>query len=296
MAVKTKSVLKDPAVNIPALGVGLGLRRAHFGALLQDLPDEIEWFEIAPENYMEIGGALYRDFCRLREQRTVVAHSISLSLGSLDPLNKTFLRQLKKFIREHRIPLASDHICFSSYHQVQFDDLLPLPFTEEAVRHIAKRIRYVQEFLEVPYAVENISYYAPSGAAEMSEPEFIRAVIEESGAQLLLDVNNIYVNSVNHHFDPYDYLRQMPLDRLAYVHVAGHRLKRPTFILDNHGAAVITPVWQLLEALAAMTPLTSVMIERDNNIPPLKEMISELNDVNAIIRCDKKEKHRRVAG
>lgn len=292
----TRSVPKVPAVDIPSLGVGLGLRRAHFGALLQHLPDEIEWFEIAPENYMEIGGALYRDFCRLREQRIVIAHSISLSLGSLDPLNKTFLKQLKKFIREHHIPLASDHICFSSYHQVQFDDLLPLPFTEEAVKHIAKRIRYVQDFLEVPFAIENISYYAPAGAPEMSEPEFVRAVIKESGAWLLLDVNNVYVNSVNHRFDPYDYLQQMPLDRIAYVHVAGHRLKRPTFILDTHGAAVVTPVWKLLTHLAEMTRLSSIMIERDNNIPPMKEMLTELQDVHAIVSAQKQERKSRVAG
>lgn len=284
------------AVDSPALGVGLGLRRAHFGALLQHLPDEIEWFEIAPENYMEIGGKLYRDFCRLREQRTVVAHSISLSLGSLDPLNKTFLKQLKKFIREHRIPLASDHICFSSYHQVQFDDLLPLPFTAEAVKHIAKRIRYVQEFLEVPFAVENISYYAAPGAEEMSEPEFIRAVIEESGAYLLLDVNNVYVNAVNHKFDPYDYLQQMPLDRIAYVHVAGHRLKRPTFILDTHGASVVTPVWKLLARLAQRTTLSSVMIERDNNIPSLQDIVSELKDVYTILETTTQERRRRVTG
>lgn len=293
---KTRSVLKVPAVKPLALGVGLGLRRAHFGALLQNLPDAIEWFEVAPENYMEIGGALYRDFCRLREQRTVIAHSISLSLGSLDPLNKIFLKQLKKFIREHRIPLASDHICFSSYHQVQFDDLLPLPFTEEAVKHIAKRIRYVQDFLDVPFAVENISYYAPPGAAEMSEPEFVRAVVEEADAWLLLDVNNIYVNSVNHQFDPYDYLRQIPLERIAYVHVAGHRIKRPTFILDTHGAAVVTPVWQLLEQLAEMTSLSSVMIERDNNIPPIKEMLRELQNVHALVGAKKQETKRRVAG
>jgi uncharacterized protein (UPF0276 family) len=275
--------------NIPALGVGLGLRRAHFNALLGHPPRELEWFEIAPENYMEIGGWVYRDFLKLTEIRPVITHSVSLSLGSIDPLNRTFLKQLKKFIRDHGIPMASDHICFSSFNQVQFDDLLPLPFTEEAVKHISKRIKQVQEILEVPFAAENISYYAPSGAPEMSEPDFIRAVIEESGAWLLLDVNNLYVNSVNHGFDPVEYIRKMPLDRIAYVHMAGHWKKKEGFLIDTHGEEVIFPVWKLFDTLASMTELRSVMIERDSNIPPVEELVVELNHVHEIL-----EKHRRT--
>jgi len=269
----------------------LGLRREHFGSLLNALPAEISWFEIAPENYMEIGGKVYRDFCQLAEKIPVVAHSVSLSLGSLDPLNRNFLKQLKNFIRTHHLPLASDHICFSSYQQVQFDDLLPLPFTEEAVKHISKRIRQVQEILEVPFAVENASYYAPAGApdpAYIKEEAFISAIIKESGALLLLDVNNIYVNSVNHRFDPYAYLKALPLDRIAYVHMAGHRRKKKDFILDTHGAGIIHPVWRLLDELARMTELPAVMIERDDNIPPLKELVTELNQVYSILKRNQK--------
>ncbi|HSA59058.1 MAG TPA: DUF692 domain-containing protein [bacterium] len=269
----------------------MGLRREHYGSLLTALPPELQWFEVAPENYMEIGGKVYRDFCELAERVPVVAHSVSLSLGSLDPLNRPFLKQLKKFIRTHQVPLASDHISFSSYHGVQFDDLVPLPFTGEAVRHIAKRIRQVQDFLEIPYAVENISYYAPAGAAEMTEWDFVRAVVEESGAGLLLDVNNIFVNSVNFGFDPLDYLRALPLDRIAYVHIAGHRRKRKDFILDTHGAEIVTPVWRLLDELAAMTPLPGIMIERDANIPPLEEILDEVRHVQRIL----KEAHAHAA-
>jgi len=284
--------------DIPALGVGLGLRRAHFGALLANPPSEIEWFEIAPENYIEIGGWVHRDFERLAAIRPIAVHSVSLSLGSLDPLNRPFIKLLKEFIRQHQIPLASDHICFSSYHGVQFDDLLPLPFTWEAVKHIAKKIKRVQETLEVPFAVENISYYAPSGAPEMSEPEFIRAVIEESGALLLLDVNNIYVNSINHDFDPYDYLKQMPLDRIAYVHVAGHFHKKTDFIIDSHGEAVEAPVWKLLDYLAGITSLPAVMIERDQEIPPLEDLVGELSQIHAILNKHGRdqEKIRHVFG
>jgi uncharacterized protein len=275
----------------PQLGIGLGLRREHYGSLLSNFPSELQWFEVAPENYMEIGGKVYKDFCELAERIPVVAHSVSMSLGSLDPLNKTFLKQLRAFIRRHKIPLASDHICFSSFHGVQFDDLVPLPFTWEAVRHIAKRIRQVQDFLEVPYAVENVSYYAPAGAAEMTEWDFVRAVVEESGAGLLLDVNNIYVNSVNFGFDPEAYLRAMPLNKIAYVHIAGHRRKRKNFILDTHGSEIVSPVWEILDKLAAMAPIPGIMIERDANIPPLEEILEEIRHIQKIL----KEPHSHAA-
>lgn len=247
--------------------------------------------EVAPENYMDIGGKIYRDFCAVAERVPILAHSISLSLGSLDPLDKKFLKTLKVFIRRHQIPLASDHICFSSYRGVKFDDLFPLPFTKEAVRHIARRIKQVQDFLEIPYAVENPSYYAPCGAPEMSEAEFIRAVIEESGAYLLLDINNVYVNSVNHHFDPEEYLTALPLDRIAYVHIAGHYRKRKNFILDTHGAAIINPVWELLDALAGQTEIHSILIERDNNIPPLNELKPEIELAHQILAKQKQVRH-----
>ena len=267
----------------PRLGVGLGLRREHFGSLLDRLPPEIEWFEIAPENYIEIGGKIHRDFIRLSQKLPIVSHSVSLSLGSLDPLDRDFLKKIKKFIRTYDIPMASDHVCFSSFKNVQFDDLLPLPFTAETIRHISKKIRQTMDILEVPFAVENISYYAPNGAPEMKEEEFISAIVEESGALLLLDVNNIYVNSVNHGFDPSAYLKAMPLDRIAYVHIAGHKKKRPDFLLDTHGDDIIDPVWRLLDELAAMTPLPAVMIERDGNIPEIEHLVEELKTVRRIL-------------
>lgn len=272
------------AHSFRALGVGLGLRREHYGSLLSNLPSELQWFEVAPENYMEIGGKVYRDFCELAERIPIVAHSVSMSLGSLDPLNKTFLKQLKKFIRTHKIPIASDHICFSSYKGIQFDDLVPLPFTWETVRHISKRIRQVQDFLEIPYAVENVSSYVPVGKAEMTEWDFVRAVVEESGAGLLLDVNNIYVNSVNFGFDPELYLKAMPLDKIAYVHVAGHLRKRKNFILDTHGSEIINPVWKILDRLAEMTEVPAVMIERDANIPPLEDILEEIRHIQKILK------------
>lgn len=239
---------------------------------------------------MDIGGKVYRDFCELSERIPIVAHSVSMSLGSLDPLNRPFFNSLKKFIRRHKIPLASDHISFSSFNGVQFDDLLPLPATEESVRHISKRIRQVADILEVPFAVENPSYYAPAGApdpAYLREEDFISAVIKESGALLLLDVNNIYVNSVNHRFDAYSYLKKLPLDRIAYVHMAGHYRKKEDFILDTHGSEIIHPVWRLLDTLAGSTELPGVMIERDDDIPPIEELSKELRQAHTIL-----QKHR----
>jgi uncharacterized protein (UPF0276 family) len=273
--------------KLPQLGIGLGLRRPHYSGLLSSLSEykkDLQWLEVAPENYMDIGGPLYREFCEIAERLPIVFHSVGTSLGSLDPLDRDFLKKLKIFIRKHKIPLASDHICFSSYHGVQFDDLLPLPFTDEAVRHVAKRVCQVQDFLEIPYAVENISYYAPAGAAEMTEWDFVKNVVEESGAWLLLDVNNIYVNSVNFGFDPLDYLKAMPLDRLAYVHIAGHRQVRKNFILDTHGADVIAPVWTILDQLARLAPkIPGIMIERDANIPPLDELLDEVRHMKKIL-------------
>ena len=285
MAVKTKN----------SFGVGLGLRREHFSSLLNSyadcFPPEISWFEVAPENYMDIGGKVYRDFLKLSEKVPVLAHSVSMSLGSLDPLNRPFLKKLKQFIRTHKIPLASDHISFSSYKGVQFDDLLPLPATEESVKHISKRIRQVADMLEVPFAVENASYYAPCGAPDMSEEEFVSAIIEESGALLLLDVNNIYVNSVNHKFDPDAYLKNLPLDKVAYVHIAGHWKKKDDFILDTHGDTIIEPVWDLLDTLASLTHLPGVLIERDDDIPPLEDMFVELGRAQSIL-----DKHQHSQG
>lgn len=269
----------------------MGLRREHFGSLLSSLPSEVEWFEVAPENYLEIGGRVYRDFCELTERVPVVFHSISLSLGSLDPLDRNLLKLISKAIKKHKVPMASDHICFSSYNQVQFDDLLPLPFTWEAVRHTAKRIKMVQEILEVPFAVENISYYAPCGAPEMTEADFIRAVIEESDALLLFDVNNVYVNSVNHRFDPHDYIKKIPLDRIAYVHIAGHKRKKKDFVLDTHGEDIIHPVWRLLEEVSKKVALPSVMIERDGNIPPIEDLVGELRNVHHILRRNDTERN-----
>lgn len=261
------------------VGIGLGLRRENSEALLSHLPQEVDCLEVAPENYFQTGGKLYREFCQLAERYPMVFHGISLSIGSLKPLNREYLQNVKNFITEFKSPSGptwfSDHLCYSSVMGAQFHDLLPLPFSEEAINHVVPRIQQVQDYLDMPFAIENISCYALPGEPEMKEWEFVREVVERADCGLLLDVNNIYVNSVNFGFDPDEYLAAMPLERVMHIHVAGHR-QMEDFLLDTHGAPVIDPVWEILRKVAAKTELPAVIIERDNNLPPLADQLAEV--------------------
>ncbi len=263
-------------------GIGIGLRRENVDELIEKKPKQLQCLEIAPENYLHTGGKLYRQFRELAEIYPIVAHGLSLSVGSLSPLKKDFLRELKKFLHGHNIPWMSDHLCYSSVLAAQFHDLLPLPFTREAIRHVVPRIRQIQDFIEMPLAVENISYYAAPAAAEMPEWEFVAEVVERADCSLLLDVNNIYVNSFNHGFDPMEYLKRIPFDRVLHIHLAGH-MKYQDFLLDNHGADVIDPVWKLLREAAKHVRPGAVILERDHHIPPLAEMLREVQVARRIV-------------
>jgi hypothetical protein len=180
----------------------------------------------------------------------------------------------------------TDHLCYSSVFGAQFHDLLPLPFSREAIRHVVPRIRQIQDFLEMPFAVENVSYYAPAGPSEMTEWEFLSEVADRADCSLLLDVNNIYVNSVNHRFDPLEYLKNVPLDRVIHLHIAGH-MKYEGFLLDNHGAAIIDPVWDLLRFVTPNIKNAAVIIERDNDVPPVEESVREVKVAKKIIKGEK---------
>ncbi len=261
--------------GIKNLGVGLGLRRGNVDDLLARLPAELDCLEIAPENYMKTGGKLYSQYRELAERYPVAIHGLSLSVGSLHPLSRKFLKELKVFLKEARALWMSDHLCYSSVLGAQFHDLLPLPLSREAVRHVVPRIRQVQDYLEMPFAIENVSYYASAGKDEMAEWEFLREVAERADCSLLLDVNNIYVNAVNHGFDPYEYLRDLPYERVLHIHVAGH-IQYQDFLLDTHGAPVIDPVWDLLRYVAKRARPKAVIIERDHNLPKLEESLAEV--------------------
>ena len=271
----------------PIHGAGLGLRRALLGPL-QDTsaPDEkaaIDFFEIAPENWIGVGGQLGRTLRAFTERHPFVCHGLSLSLGGRDPLDETLLAKIRRLLDTHGIATYSEHLSYCA-DQGHLYDLMPIPFTDEAVHHVAGRIRQTQEILGQRIAVENVSYYAAPGQA-MREIDFVNAVVAEADCDLLLDVNNIYVNSINHRYDADAFLEALPGDRIAYIHIAGHYDEAPDLKVDTHGAAVIDPVWRLLERAYAVFGVRPTMIERDFNFPPLAELVAEVSHARTLQRA-----------
>jgi uncharacterized protein (UPF0276 family) len=259
----------------PISGAGLGLRRSLLDTLEQYTPDDIQFMEVAPENWINLGGRLGKKFRRYTERFPFVCHGLSLSIGSPAPLNTELLHAIKKLMQEHGIRYYSEHLSYCS-DDGQLYDLLPIPFTEEAVDYVAARIQQAQDILGQRIAIENSSYYcAPQ--QEMSESEFINAVIKKADCALLLDVNNIYVNSINHRYDPFEFLASLPGERTAYIHIAGHYEEAEDLRVDTHGSAVIDPVWALLEKSYALFGVKPTLLERDFNIPPLPELMNELD-------------------
>ncbi len=267
------------------------MRRENSPELVATLPAEIDCLEIAPENYLHVGGRRYREFRQLAERYPIIFHGLSLSVGSLKPVPWEFLGEVKAFLKKYNAEWFSDHLCYSSVMGAQFHDLLPLPFTREAVAHVVPRIRQIQDYLEMPFAIENISYYAHPGEAEMTEWEFVTEIVEKADCSLLLDVNNVYVNSVNHRFDPYEYFKHLPLERVLQIHIAGHR-RMEDFLLDNHGSPIIDPVWNLLGHVCTKTEIPAIIIERDNNLPPLAEFIAETRTAKKIVQNAKEDPAR----
>jgi uncharacterized protein (UPF0276 family) len=264
-------------------GAGLGLRRALLGPLADVSPDAggIGFLEVAPENWMGIGGRLGRQFRAFTERFDFVTHGLSLSIGSPAPLDEGFVRDLKRFLDLHGIADYTEHLTFCS-DEGHLYDLMPIPFTEEAVEYVAARVRRVQDILERRIALENASYYA-APAQQMSELEFVRAVIERADCDLLLDVNNIWVNSINHRYDPVAFLDGLPMERVRYVHIAGHYVEDEDLRVDTHGANVIDPVWGLLDhAYARLGAAVPTLLERDFNIPPLPALLGELGRIRQI--------------
>ncbi|MBW3164151.1 DUF692 domain-containing protein [Ferrimonas balearica] len=261
-------------------GVGLGLRREMVNDFCTEgVPDGIDFLEVAPENWMRVNPRLARQFRELTERHPFVCHGLSLSIGAPAPLDLDFVRQLKAFLDAHQIEVYSEHLSYCSGNAHLYD-LMPIPFTEEAVAHVAERVRVVQSILERPLVLENVSYYAAPGA-RMDELTFINAVLQQADCELLLDVNNIYVNSVNHRYDARTFLAGLPTDRIRYLHLAGHYQEAPDLIVDTHGAAVVDPVWQLLEEAYAIHGVHPTLLERDFNLPPMAELMTELEGIAA---------------
>ncbi len=262
-------------------GAGLGLRREHLPDLMAGIPDAIDFLELAPENWLDMGGAHRRALRHVAGRRPIVVHGLSLNLGGPAPLDEMFLRRVKRFLDEYRIELFTEHLswCGDNGHLY---DLLPIPFTGDAVRHVAERIRRTQDILERRIAIENASYYVAPSIAEMSEIDFIRAVLQEAGCGLHLDVNNVYVNSVNFGFDPCAFIDAMPAERVVYMHMAGHWREAEDLIIDTHGAEVVEPVWDLLDHAYRRIGLRPTLLERDFNIPPLGELLPEVVRIRSL--------------
>jgi uncharacterized protein len=261
-------------------GSGLGLRREMLDAVIAGAPADIDFFEVAPENWIPFGGKLQKQFQQLAEQHSFICHGLSLSIGSPAPLDIVFIKQVKQFLRQHNISLYSEHLSYCSGAGHLYD-LMPIPFTSEAVSYVARRIRQVQDILEQPLILENVSYYAAPGQ-QMSEQDFTLAVLQEADCQLLLDVNNVYVNSVNHGYNAAEFIRAMPAQRIAYYHIAGHFNEADDLLIDTHGAAVIDPVWQLLQLAYQQHGVKPTLLERDFNIPELNVLCEELQQIKAL--------------
>ena len=261
-------------------GAGLGLKRELIpqiqAAYGERLIASIDFLEIAPENWIAAGGKSARQLAWFVERYPLVCHGLSLSLGGPDPLNVDFLKRVKTFLDTHHIPLYTEHLSYCSDGGYLYD-LLPIPFTQEAVRYVSARIRQTQDILERRIAVENASFYVAAPISEMDELSFIRAVLEEADCDLHLDINNIYVNSVNFGYDPHEFLRGIPGERIVYAHVAGHDQQAPDLIIDTHGQDVIDPVWALLQEAYALFGSFPTLLERDVNIPPLQDLMREVD-------------------
>ncbi len=262
-------------------GAGLGLRRELLPALKAEVPPAIRFLELAPENWLDLGGAGGKSLRQFTERYPVVCHGLSLSLGGPLPLDEVFLTRVRKFMRRHGMTLYTEHLSYTT-DDGQLYDLLPIPFTADAVRHVARRVRRTQEILETRIAIENASFYVAAPISEMSELAFINAVLQEADCWLHLDVNNTYVNSVNFGYDPLEFMRGLPAERVVYMHMAGHYREAEDLAVDTHGEDVIEPVWALLDTAYQIFGTQPTLLERDFNIPPLERLIGEVERIASI--------------
>ncbi len=277
----------------PVDGAGLGLRLDLIDEWLASPPSQIDFVEIAPENWLRVGGARGKALRAVAERYPLVCHGLSLSIGGPAPLDDDFLRQLKEFLQQHEIRAYTEHLSYCG-DSGQLYDLMPIPFTEEAVHYVADRIRNVQDVLGQRIGMENVSTYAVPGG-ELTELEFLNAVVAEADCGFHLDINNIFVNSVNHGFDPLEYLDGIPADRIMYAHIAGHYQEPDNLRIDTHGEDVLPEVWDLLDAAYSRYGVFPTLLERDFNIPPLAELLGEVDEIVTRQRSHDKQRGSDVA-
>lgn len=264
----------------PVHGAGLGLRRPLLDKLMADPPTDVDFMEVVPENWIHVGGKLAKKLRFFTERYPIVMHGLSLSIGAPSPLNEQLVRDIRDFMAEHSIRVYSEHLSYCG-DDGQLYDLMPIPFTEEAVHYVAARVRRVQDILEQRMALENVSYYAPIDTS-MSEREFLLAVLEEADCDLMLDINNIVVNSINHRYDASAFLQAMPADRIRYFHLAGHFVEDEDLRIDTHGNPVDDQSWALLEEAYGRFGSVPTLLERDFNFPPMDELLGEVRRIKQL--------------
>ena len=264
----------------PVHGAGLGLRRPLADKLMANPPSDVDFMEVAPENWIHVGGALAKKLRFFTERYPFLIHGLSLSIGSPAPLDEQLVRDIKDFMADHNIRLYSEHLSYCG-DDGHLYDLMPIPFTEEAVTYVSERVRRVQDILGQRMALENVSYYAPTDAS-MSEKDFLLAVLEESDCDLMLDINNIVVNSINHKYDAGEFLRDMPAQRIRYFHLAGHYVEAEDLRIDTHGSAVDSQAWHLLADAYQLFGPVPTLLERDFNFPPMEELLDEVRRIKQL--------------
>ena len=261
-------------------GVGLGLRREMIGSLVDSIPKEVDFWEVAPENWIPLGGKYQQQLSTFTQQSNFVTHGLSLSIGGPEPLDVDFVKQVKSFVEQHEILYYSEHLSYCS-GEGHLYDLMPIPFTKDAINYVSDRIQQVQDILQAPLVIENVSYYAAPGQ-ELSELEFTLEILKKSGCLMLLDVNNIYVNKVNHGYDAEGFINALPTEKIVYGHIAGHYNEAADLIVDTHGADVIQPVWDLLEYAYSIHGVFPTLLERDFNIPPIGDLLTEVDKIRQL--------------
>ena len=262
--------------------------------LEEQQPAQIDFMEVAPDNWIDVGGSFGRRLRRFTERSAFVSHGLSLNIGGPAPLDEAFVKRIKHFLDQHQVRCYSEHLSYCA-DDGHLYDLMPIPFTDEAVAYVAERIRRTQDILERRVAMENVSYYCAPGQ-QMSEIDFLNAVLEHADCDLLLDINNIYVNSVNHQYDPVAFLHALPAERIAYAHVAGHYNEAEDLIVDTHGADVIDPVWRLLDEAYRHFGIFPTLLERDFNIPPLTDLVAEMERIGAAQRAARSDPTAAMTG
>ena len=272
--------MSDPTSKHPVSGAGLGLRRP-IADQLKVVPDgAIDFMEIAPENWIHVGGALGKKLRYFTERYPFVIHGLSLSIGAPAPLDEQLVKDIKVFMADHDIRMYSEHLSYCG-DDGQLYDLMPIPFTDDAVTYVANRVKRVQDILEQRIALENVSYYAPTDNT-MDEAGFVNAVLEEADCDLMLDINNIVVNSINHGYDAHEFMHKMPAERIRYFHLAGHFVEAEDLRIDTHGAAVDEQAWALLADAYAHFGVVPTLLERDFNFPPIQELLDELQRIRKL--------------